>query len=38
MHQLGGLENTKFPFLDSKVFAAKVNTQLTELGQTSTTQ
>jgi hypothetical protein len=38
MHQLGGLDNTKFPFLDSKVFAAKVNTVLTGLNQTSTTQ
>lgn len=28
MHQLGGLDNDKFPFLDSKVFAAKVETML----------
>ena len=38
MHQLGGLDNTKFPFLDSKVFAARVNTLLTGLTQTSTSQ
>lgn len=38
MHQLGGLDNTKFPFLDSKMFAARVNTALTGLNQTSTTQ
>jgi hypothetical protein len=38
MHQLGGLDNTKFPFLDSKIFAAQVNTQLAGLYQTSTTQ
>jgi hypothetical protein len=28
MHQLPGLDNTKFPPLDSKVFAAKVNEML----------
>jgi hypothetical protein len=38
MHQLGGLDITKFPFLDSKIFPAQVNTQLTGLNQTSTTQ
>lgn len=31
MHQLGGLDNSKFPFLDSKAFAAKVNSVLTDL-------
>lgn len=36
MHQLGGLDTTKFPFLDSKVFAAKVNAALTDLNQKST--
>jgi len=28
MHQLPGLDNAKFPPLDSKVFSAKVNEML----------
>ena len=36
MHQLGGLDNTKFPFLDSKVFAAKVNAVLADPKPTRT--
>jgi hypothetical protein len=38
MHQFGGLDNTKFPFLDSKVFAAKVNAVLADPKPTSTSQ
>jgi hypothetical protein len=37
MHQLGGLD-PKFPYLDSKVFAMKVNEMLTTTKQATTPQ